>query len=353
MKCVRAVPQPLWLSLALVAVLGSGCKAKPAALELAPVPQAIHSFESLPLPAVVVKDAKGEALEEPPEVVFSSEPAGFLVVSDGKFHPQRSGTGLLVAHVKDTEISASTAVDVRLLEKVELECPNNPECAFQPGSPVELQARLLSGGKHLTTIPATWTSSDAAVMKVDGPEKVRAVALGEAEVQVASVNNLKASKRIRVVKPTHIVVTCGNSPECTVEAGQRLKLTATFFADTVPLPVKQVFWTSPSPELLTVDQQGQAEALQEGTVTVGVSGAGIQGEAKVAVRLPAARVIVSRAGEDEKPAGNDSQSTEEVTLPSGLKIPKMMLPKSRTKLQMMGIDKIPESKPLNLKPNFR
>lgn len=343
MKLVRAVRHPLWFCMALVAALGSGYKAKPAAIDIAPVSQAIHSFESLPLPAVVVKDEKGEALEEQPEVVFSVEPSGFGVISNGKFHPQRSGTGLLVAQVKDTELSVSTALDVRLLEKIELECPSNPECAFQVGNPVELQSRLLSGGKPLT-VPATWTSSDPAVVKVDGPGKVQSVALGEADVQVASLNNLKATKRIHILKPTHIAVTCVESPECTVVAGERLKLSAQVFAEERVLPVKQIFWSSPSPELLTVDQQGMAEALQEGTVTVGVSGAGVQGEAKVTVRLPAARVIVSRASEEEsggstpgKDSNADGPDIIYQELPDGSRVPTINMEKQKRAIERMGL----------------
>jgi hypothetical protein len=297
----------LHLLMMLAFPLCVGCEQKAASITVEPVPGPILSIDPLPLPSVVVLDEKGQPLEKQPELVFSTLPPGVMQVSNGQLLPLSNGSSLLMVQVKDQELSASVAVEISLLQSIELKCAGNPACAYLPGEEIQLNARMLSAGTALQGVTAAWKSSDEGVVRVLGPGKLRTVAPGTAQVRVEGPNQISATQAVHVVQPTRISVSCIDNPGCTVPAYDSLRLKAEVFGDEHPLPQVAVQWSSSDIEVARVDSAGKVEALKEGSVVMTASGAGLRAEQPLQVGAPTIRrVIVSRA--DESPAAPQKAS---------------------------------------------
>lgn len=282
--------------LVLVALL-AGCRSEPASLTLEPLPGPLLTYDPVPLPRAVVKDAKDRPLEPQPEVTFSVEPESLLLVNNGQLYPQVSGAGLLTATVKDSPVSASMAVQVSLVDRVSLECLGNKSCAYLEGEAIELKAALISGDRPLegVELEAKWTSADSAVARVLGAGKLHALSPGQTEVKVELAGRLKGTQLIRVVKPARLHIDCGEEEYCSVIQSEQKRLTAKVLAEgDIHLPQVPVTWSSSAPEVLAVrGLDGTIEGLREGSAFLTASAGGVESQLRVVVKLPPPRVIMA------------------------------------------------------------
>ena len=111
----------------------------------------------------------------------------------------------------------------------------------------------------------TFTTNDAGVAKVQGTN-LKAIQRGECDLVVASVQNPEIIQtfRVLVIQPvTKITINAGNR---TVAAGSSMQLTATCLPDNAS--IQNVTWTSKTPNIATVDENGTVTGLKKGSANI-------------------------------------------------------------------------------------
>lgn len=135
------------------------------------------------------------------------------------------------------------------------------------GSTVQLTAELKDADGNLVTRTVTWQSSDQNVATVSGGF-VTGVAAGSAVI-TARVQNVSGSATVTVIGSSSInsvvIAEIGNEP---LEVGLTLQLTATVYANGVPVNLP-VTWSSSDVNIATVENPtGLVTAVASGTVTI-------------------------------------------------------------------------------------
>jgi hypothetical protein len=264
-----------------VLALGASSCARPAAVAVQNVPGMLTTTAPVPLPKTEVKDEKGQVMDPQPPVTFSLAPAGILSIEDTNLVPRKSGVAVLTAAVKDTRVSTTVNVEVRLVDGIDMRCVGNKECAFKVGAEFEVQGTAQSGTLNLDMVPVTWTSENPAVVKVVEKNKMQAVGAGTATLR-AEAGGRSATRTITVIPPPeHVIVTCPASSRvkpvpadetkgevCGVNQGESLDLGVAVLGAGQVLSDDRPDWESSSTKVAEVSQKGVVTAGEVGLTTV-------------------------------------------------------------------------------------
>jgi len=137
-----------------------------------------------------------------------------------------------------------------------------------------------------SNLKASFTSTDAGVAKVAGAS-LKAVQRGECDLVVASVQNPEITEtfRVLVIQPVKkVTIEAGDRK---VAVGSRIQLKAVLSPDNVSIPV--VKWTSKSPAIASVDDDGVVTGLARGYANItatAADGSDVTGTVALTVTQP-------------------------------------------------------------------
>ncbi len=153
------------------------------------------------------------------------------------------------------------------------------------GNALQLSAEARDAdGNVIEGVSLTWSSADASVATVTQDGLVTGVGGGTAQI-TATAGNASGSATVTVEVP---VASVSIVPESiTVAEGSSVQLTAEVRdADGNLLQERQVMWSSPDPEIASVDQTGRVSGIARGSVQITATSEGVSGTANVTVEGP-------------------------------------------------------------------
>jgi len=283
-------------ALFLVATLITGC-VEPEAMELkGTISGPFFTADPVALPAVTVRDTRGQVMDPQPEVRFEVSPSYVARIEGTKLIPTLSGTAELrvtTAGVPSSRIGFS----VQLVDDIEIRCPGD-DCSVALGERIELKAYPLAGGAATGELPMFWRSDDPALLAHDKDGIF--VARGAGDVVVtAGTGKVTSTTTVHVTAPTdRIIVTCEGTGE-SVEANQEnkdvaaesacvlnelteLRLNIEAFAGAARAGVAGARWQSTAERTVSVDG-GLLRGLIRGSAVVSVEVAGLRASFPVEV----------------------------------------------------------------------
>lgn len=198
----------------------------------------------------------------------SSDPSVLTVDSLGVCTAVGLGTAAVIVSTLDGSNRSDSCiiwVSPILAESLSL---SQPEAEMHVGDELNLTYTLLPAN---TTDPSIrWTSSDTTVLTVDSLGHCQALALGLAQVSVATLDGsglvAYCSVRVTPVLADSLVLT---PQELTLTIGDSASLSAEVFPATTTNPT--VLWQTSAPEIVSVDEQGRICALSVGEAVITVS----------------------------------------------------------------------------------
>ena len=161
-------------------------------------------------------------------------------------------------------------------EKVEL---SSTELTINNGTSTKLNVSVTPAD---FTANVGWKSSNTDVVTVDSKGKIQARSVGSAIVKV-SAGSVSASCKITVVQPvTRISL---NRSSVSMNAGETFQLTASVQPSTANN--KEITWSSDTPEIAAVSENGLVTALKKGTAVITAEaqdGSGVKATSKITVQ---------------------------------------------------------------------
>jgi uncharacterized protein YjdB len=180
----------------------------------------------------------------------------------------RPGTARIVA----TSGPEADTVEIQVLPALEAVTISPTQAvATALGQTLQFTARVLDeAGNPASGEPVTWTVGSAAVLRNDGDGTVTTLATGTSTVTVTSVNapTLSATATVTVTQDVSSAEVTPAQAALTA-LGAQTPFTATALdANGNDIPGANFLWSSSDEEVATVDGDGLATALSNGTVTI-------------------------------------------------------------------------------------
>lgn len=192
-------------------------------------------------------------------VTWSSSNASVATVDNGKVTALKEGSATITAKAGDKTATCAVVVAKKVIpaESIEL---NKTTLALIKGASETLVATVKPDD---TTFEVTWSSSNDAVATVEQDGIVTAVGGGEATI-TAQAGDKKATCSLTVTVPVESISLDKETLELWEE--ESVTLTATVLPDDAT--DKTVTWSSSSPEIASVDQEGNVKAKKAGSATI-------------------------------------------------------------------------------------
>lgn len=192
----------------------------------------------------------------------------------GKIRALLPGEAVITVKTKDG-VADQIQVSVMpvLAESIKISCP---DIKFETGDEIQFLAQVLPSNTTDKTV--VWTSSDDEVAVVDERGLVKMVSVGTAIITATTTNGLTDERKI-TVSPTRVTRVTIDRASLGI-AGDILELcvgeTRTVTATVEPANAtnKNLTYKSDSPEIVSVDENGNIKALSPGSATIVVSEAG-------------------------------------------------------------------------------
>ncbi|MDE6461542.1 MAG: Ig-like domain-containing protein [Muribaculaceae bacterium] len=228
-------------------------------------------------------------------VTWSSSAPGVVTVdSDGYVTAKTQGTAVVTATAADgSGVKAECRVTV-LAPLVSSLTLSDTELSLRVRDTARLTATVGPSG---ASQQLTWSSSDPAVVSVDGTGNLTALSEGNAVIRVSATDGsgIEAECRVAVAAALVSSVTLNRS-SLGLRLGESELLSATVLPDYAGN--RAVVWSSSDEAVATVDQSGRIEAVAPGTATVtatAADGSGVSGKCVVTVsRQLASKVTISQ-----------------------------------------------------------
>lgn len=244
------------------------------------------------------------ACAEDGEITYASAGERIATVSaDGTVTAVKKGKTTIVAWLKNGKKTWKATMSVTVQRAVTRVTLNTSELNVYPaGDPTvaalmneatDLSVIVVPAGKSArlktTCTPSdasnrnvTYTSSDEGVLQISG-NTMKGLQAGECELTVASVLNPEVAERfhILVTQPVKKITVSGSK---SVFAGESVQLTASCQPSTAS--IQNVVWSSRSPQIATVDENGVVTGIKKGNAVIeakATDGSGIVGNLTVTV----------------------------------------------------------------------
>ena len=147
-----------------------------------------------------------------------------------------------------------------------------------------------------TNKAVTFTTSDAGVARVVNGKVLKGLQRGECDLIIASTQDPEITETYRVLVTQPVKKIQIDAPSKTVAAGSSLQLTASCQPDDAS--IKNVVWTSKTPAIASVDENGKVTGLKRGNASIVASAAdGSKASAnfQVAVTQPVTAVSLAES----------------------------------------------------------
>jgi putative nucleotidyltransferase with HDIG domain len=164
---------------------------------------------------------------------------------------------------KAQRLGIDLGVDYQLVAGLLQQDTDYPVIVMPAGMYVEL--RTTCTPEDASSRAVVYTTTDAGIAKVTG-RALKAMQRGECELTVASAQDPQVSEtfHILVTQPVKRVAVSG--PEKKVAAGSQLQLTAECSPENAS--IREVTWSSKTPNVATVDESGMVTGIKKGTATI-------------------------------------------------------------------------------------
>lgn len=280
------------MMMVVLAGVAAGC-ARPKTLEFAPLPP-IVSRTPLTLTGIVVKDDKGNVLDPPPTLEVTAFPADAFFIDGLALTPKKSGPVQVTVKVKDTSVSASSNVEVTLIDRVDIACVGSKDCVVGAGKKLQLQVTAMSSGTPVAAVTPKVDVPDVSVLKPQGPLQFLAGIPGKVMVHITA-GDVVVSKEVTVVDlPESVKLRCPkdseahdatpDKPRCTITQGKSIQLERDVIKEGKPFKAATTLeWTSADGRVASVDQGGLVEARDMGLTKVSLKVNGVEGSLEIGV----------------------------------------------------------------------
>jgi uncharacterized protein YjdB/RNA polymerase subunit RPABC4/transcription elongation factor Spt4 len=250
---------------------------------VAGMPEQMEAGDTVSLEITPV-DGLGRVLTDRPVAIVSKEPDVARIAEDGSVVAVTEGTAHLV--ITCEELESEVRVHVRAPEVATLEILV-PGGSLEAGEVAQLLAVPLSRrGNKVEGMPVAWSSSDPRVASISADGAVHAQTPGAARI-TARCGPTDRSVELTVTPPPVASLELVNAPEV-MRLGDRLPLKAVASGRLGQvLGDRKVTWTTATPQIARVSQQGEVVTLAPGEARLVASCEGKRAEARFAV-LPSA-----------------------------------------------------------------
>ncbi len=244
----------------------------------------IDIFENETISPALVRD--GAPAGEGTLTWTSSRPKIASVAEDGTITGLQKGTAVITAKLAGEKKSWKATLTVNVLRRVtdvtlntaqlKVYQATDPQVSELLGAETEHDVILLAAGKSAelrsTCTPSdasskkvTYTSSDEGVLKITG-NTMKALQAGECELTVASQQNPEVKEIFHVLVTQPVTKVTVDAEAKSVNVGERLTLYAQCEPDNATLTA--VEWSSRSPKVAEVDQNGTVTGLKKGSAVI-------------------------------------------------------------------------------------
>lgn len=244
----------------------------------------IDIFEKETISPTLVRD--GTPAGEGTLTWTSSRPKIASVAEDGTITGLQKGTAVITAKLAGEKKSWKATLTVNVLRRVtdvtlntaqlKVYQATDPQVSELLGVETEHDVILLAAGKNAelrsTCTPSdasskkvTYTSSDEGVLKITG-NTMKALQAGECELTVASQQNPEVKEIFHVLVTQPVTRVTVDAEAKSVNVGERLTLYAQCEPDNATLTA--VEWSSRSPKVAEVDQNGTVTGLKKGSAVI-------------------------------------------------------------------------------------
>ena len=189
----------------------------------------------------------------------SSDDTIVKVDEEGNIQALALGEATITAACGEKSATCKVTVNPILAESIALD---RTELVLTIGATDKLTATVLP--EDVTDKTVTWTSSDDTIVKVDEDGNIQALALGEAII-TAACGEKSATCKV-TVNPILAESIALDRTELVLTIGATDKLTATVLPEDVT--DKTVTWTSSDDTIVTVDEEGNIQALALGEAII-------------------------------------------------------------------------------------
>jgi uncharacterized protein YjdB len=257
--------------------------------------------------------ATGDTILTPGATWNSLSPSLATVDENGLVTGQAEG----VATIRAATLGFETEATVYVLESLIFTIVPDTVVISSGGAGQLSAVFVFSTGDSLPITDGTeWNSLDPSVVEVDADGVVTGLSSGWGEVEARNSGAIDTAA-VGVSPPTDLLIT----PDSVFTAvGHNAQLTAWFVTnegDTVA--ATSTTWTSLSPSIATVDEDGAVLGVAEGIATIQAAAQGLEAEATAHVVQPTAIAIVPDTMRLE--VGSSAQATAVFVLPSGDSLP--------------------------------
>lgn len=253
--------------LGLVAL--AGCRARVASLDVSPRRLAIYGTEQSKELSLRALDRKGAPVPEMPPVIWtSSDPKVAEVSGNGHIVPKAPGKTVVTA--RSGEISASAAIEVVDLSRIEL-APALLRLVGPAGTTAKLELSGKSAAGKPASVPSVaWHLSDPKIASIGADGTVASIAAGKT-IATARVGDLVAESELQVDLRT--VSRIELRPETAIlHVGETQKLTVTAYDENgLPIPNAAARLVADAPGIVRVLGDGTITGLAAGTSVVTAS----------------------------------------------------------------------------------
>jgi alpha-tubulin suppressor-like RCC1 family protein/uncharacterized protein YjdB len=259
-----------------------------ASIEVSPPTATITTSSGQTTFSAVPRNASSEVV--PTSVVWSSSAPDIATIDqNGVATAVSNGTTTITA--TRGNVSAAATLTVSVTDSKVASITVNPPTATltSAGATTTFTAEALNAAGAPVTATLTWSSSNTAVATVDQSGVATAVANGTATI-TASSDTVSGSATLTVTIPDTKVATITVSPPTATltAAGASQTFTAQAF-NAAGAPVTAPFnWTSSNTAVATVNQNGEATAVANGTATITATSDTVSGNATLTVAIPPA-----------------------------------------------------------------
>jgi len=266
---------------------------RPTAVTVSPATSELTALGATVQLSAEVRDQNGQVMVV--TVTWASNNTSVATVStSGLVTAAGNGTATITATAGT--VSGSAAVTVAQQVSA-VEITPDPGIVL-PGTTLQLEAEAQDANGHAVAgSDFEWASSDTAVATVDATGLVSGIALGSAEVSATS-SGVTGRAQLEVVEPAPTTVAV--SPDTVVfdALGDTLRLVAEVRDQAErPMPGEAVVWSAGDPLVATVDAEGLATAVGNGTATITATSGALSGDAAIEVMQVARSVRLTPAAD--------------------------------------------------------
>ncbi len=248
--------------------------------------------------SATVLDQEGQVITGASVAWTSSDESVVVVAEDGTIEVVGEGTAVVTATSGDASTTVEIVVEIAAPVAETIEVTPDAVLLTEIGGTTELSAAVYDGeGVAIPGAVVTWSSSDEAVVTVSEDGELEATGEGTATITAQS-GDASATAEVVVDLDAQVAQALEVTPEEVLftVVGETHELTAIVLdADGMEIPDATVSWSSSDEAVVTVSEEGELEAVGEGSATITATSGDVEATVEVTVEAEAVGAIETRS----------------------------------------------------------